>query len=173
MSDYILYPGCSMETGARAYYDLLKAISKPIGLNLKEIEDWNCCGATEYFGISKTPAYALIARNLALAAKEANGDAEAGRTLFRPVTSTWLKADHYMREQPKFGRQVNEALAAGNLSYKPGSLDIRHLLDVIIYDIGLDVVEKKVCSPAEGSARGTLSRLYGAASRLRSPLVRP
>ena len=52
MSDsYILYPGCSMESSARAYYDSLKAITDIIGLDLQEIEDWNCCGATEYLGI--------------------------------------------------------------------------------------------------------------------------
>ncbi|HEY9152300.1 MAG TPA: heterodisulfide reductase-related iron-sulfur binding cluster, partial [Anaerolineales bacterium] len=149
MNDYILYPGCSMETGARAYYDSLKAISKPIGLNLKEIDDWNCCGATEYFGISLTPAYALISRNLALASNESNGT----RTVVAPCSACYLnlaKADYYMREQPKLGRMVNEALAAGNLSYVPGSLEIRHLLDVIIYDIGLDVVEKNVIRPLKG-----------------------
>jgi heterodisulfide reductase subunit B len=149
MSDYILYPGCSMETSARAYYDSLKAISKPIGLNLKEIDDWNCCGATEYFGINLTPAYALIARNLALASNESNGT----RTVVAPCSACYLnlaKADYYMREQPKLGRMVNEALSAGELSYEPGSLEIRHLLDVITYDIGLDVVEKNVVRPLTG-----------------------
>ena len=71
-----------------------------------------------------------------------------------PCSACYLnltKADYYMREQPKLGHAVNEALAAGNLSYKPGSLEIRHLLDVIVYDIGLDVVEKKVvCQPLAG-----------------------
>jgi heterodisulfide reductase subunit B len=45
---------------------------------------------------------------------------------------------------------VNEALAAGQLSYQPGSLEIRHLLDVIIYDIGLEAVEKNVVRPLTG-----------------------
>jgi len=149
MTDYILYPGCSMEASARAYYDSLKAISKPLDLHLKEINDWNCCGATEYLGISKTPAYALIARNLALASNEADGT----RRVVAPCSACYLnlaKADYYMREQPKFGKTVNEALAAGNLSYTPGSLEIRHLLDVIVYDIGLDVVEKNVIQPLTG-----------------------
>ena len=146
MRDYILYPGCSMESSARAYYDSLKAVCKPLGMNLKEIDDWNCCGATEYLGISQTPAYALIARNLAIAAKETSST----RTLVAPCSACYLnlaKADHYMNEQPKLGQQVNEALAAGGLSYQPGSLDIRHLLDVIVYDIGLDTVEKNVIQP--------------------------
>ncbi len=146
MTDYLLYPGCSMETGARAYYDSLKAISKTIGLNLKEIDDWNCCGATEYLGISLTPAYALIARNLALASHTSNGS----RTLVAPCSACYLnlaKADYYMNERPKLGEMVNEALMAGGLSYTPGSLDIRHLLDVIVYDIGLETVEKNVVQP--------------------------
>lgn len=149
MKEYLLYPGCSMEYSARAYYDSLKAISKPMGIELKEIEDWNCCGATEYLGISRTPAYALIARNLAIAAQAANGT----RELVAPCSACYLnltKADHHMREQPLLGQRVNEALAAGNLSYDPGSLDIRHLLDVIIYDVGLEAVEKCVVQPLSG-----------------------
>ena len=43
-----------------------------LGVELGELPDWNCCGATEYIGISLTPAYALIARNLALAERSDN-----------------------------------------------------------------------------------------------------
>jgi heterodisulfide reductase subunit B len=149
MSGYLFYPGCSMESSAKAYYDSLMAICDPIGLDLKEIEDWNCCGATEYLGISLTPAYALISRNLALAAKQANGR----HTVVAPCSACYLnlaKADYYMREQPKLGQQVNQALQAGGLSYQPGSLDVRHLLDVIIYDIGLETVKSKVVRPLTG-----------------------
>ena len=67
MSGYLLYPGCSLDTGARAYDESLHAIAGPLGLELTEIDDWNCCGATEYLGINLIPAYALIGRNLALA----------------------------------------------------------------------------------------------------------
>ncbi|MBI2757899.1 MAG: CoB--CoM heterodisulfide reductase iron-sulfur subunit B family protein [Chloroflexi bacterium] len=149
MNDYLLYPGCSMETSARAYHDSLLAISPIIGLNLKEIEDWNCCGATEYLGISLTPAYALIARNLALAANASNGT----RSVVAPCSACYLnlsKADFHMRERPKLGQMVNEALAAGGLSYTPGSLEIRHLLDVIVYDIGLDAIKSKIVRPLKG-----------------------
>jgi heterodisulfide reductase subunit B len=149
MSTYLLYPGCSMEASAKAYYDSLWKVAEPIGLKMKEIEDWNCCGATEYLGISLTPAYSLISRNLALAAQQANGN----RTVVAPCSACFLnlaKADYYMREQPKLGTMVNKALAAGGLSYKPGSLDIRHLLDVMIYDIGLDVIKSKVICPLKG-----------------------
>lgn len=149
MNDHILYPGCSMDTSARAYYDSLMAVARIVGINFHEIEDWNCCGATEYLGISLTPAYALIARNLALAANASNGT----RSVVAPCSACYLnlsKADFHMRERPKLGQRVNEALAAGGLSYTPGSLEIRHVLDVIVYDIGLETIKSKVVRPLTG-----------------------
>lgn len=52
MSKYIFYPGCSMEGSAKAYYDFLMQIAEPLGMKLQEIDDWNCCGATEYVGMN-------------------------------------------------------------------------------------------------------------------------
>lgn len=149
MKHYLFYPGCSMESSARAYAASLAAICQPLHLELEEVHDWNCCGATEYLGISLIPAYALIGRNLALAAQQANGS----RTLVATCSACYLnlaKADHYMQERPVLGKRVNEALAAGGLQYKPGSLQIRHLLDVIINDIGLEVVRSLVTRPLNG-----------------------
>ena len=149
MTRYLYYPGCSMESNARAYHESLTAIAELLGLGLEEIHDWNCCGATEYIGLSLTPAYALISRNLALAARQANGS----RTVVAPCSACYLnlaKADHYMRESPTLGEKVNIALSAGGLHYDPGSLYIRHLLDVIMNDIGLDTVRRRVVRPLTG-----------------------
>ena len=149
MTHYLYYPGCSMESNAKAYHESLMAISEPLGMTLDEIHDWNCCGATEYLGISLTPAYALISRNLALASQQRNGV----DTVLAPCSACYLnlaKADHYMRERPVLGERVNTALAAGGLHYDPGSLKIRHLLDVIINDVGLDAVQRRVVRPLTG-----------------------
>ena len=149
MTQYLLYPGCSMESSARAYNLSLMQIIEPLGLKLEEIEDWNCCGATEYVGISLTPAYALISRNLALAAQQAQGEA----TVVAPCSACYLnlaKADYFMQERPTLGVNVNKALSAGGLHYEPGSLTIRHLLDVLINDIGLDRVQQSVTQPLKG-----------------------
>ncbi len=149
MNKYIFYPGCSMESSAKAYDISLRAIKDTLNMDLVEVEDWNCCGATEYLGISLTPAYALIGRNLAIASNQSNGT----KTLMASCSACYLnlaKADHYMAERPTLEQNVNKALAAGNLHYKPGSLDIRHLLDVIINDVGLDYVESKVTRPLKG-----------------------
>ncbi len=149
MTKFLYYPGCSMETSARAYAESLGAICAPLGLELQEIHDWNCCGATEYTGISLTPAYSLIGRNLALAAAQANGT----ETLVASCSACYLnlaKTDHYMSESPVLGRRVNDALSAGGLSYQAGSIKVRHLLDVLINDVGLDRVRASVVKPLRG-----------------------
>jgi heterodisulfide reductase subunit B len=65
------YPGCSLH-GAGLELDMsLRAISALAGVELREIDDWNCCGATAAHNISLDLAVALPYRNLALA--EAQG----------------------------------------------------------------------------------------------------
>ena len=149
MDKYLFYPGCSMESNAKVYYESLMAVCGPLGLNLEEINDWNCCGATEYLGVSLTPAYALIARNLALAFKQSNGT----HTVVAPCSACYLnlaKCDYYMQERPELGINVNDALAAGGLHYDAGSLFIRHFLDVLVHDVGLETLKSKVVRPLRG-----------------------
>jgi heterodisulfide reductase subunit B len=149
MNKYLFYPGCSMEASAKAYNESMQEILRPLGLDFQVVDDWNCCGATEYVSISLTPAYSLIARNLALAVKQADG----ADTVVASCSACYLnlaKADHYMEERPLLGRNVNTALSAGNLHYKPGSLKIRHLLDVIVNDVGLETVQQQVTHPLKG-----------------------
>ena len=149
MTDYIFYPGCSFESSARAYHDSFLAITEQLGIQLHEIEDWNCCGATEYLGIDLIPAYSLISRNLALAAEQANGTNE----LVAPCSACFLnlsKADRYMADRKELGAKVNEALQAGGLHYEPGSIVIRDLLDVIVHEIGIERVKSMVVHPLSG-----------------------
>ncbi len=149
MKKYLLYPGCSMESSGKAYGESIMAITEVLEIEFEEIDDWNCCGATEYLGINLIPAYSLISRNLALASQQANDT----HTVVAPCSACYLnlaKADYYMQERPALGAKVNEALAAGGLEYKAGTLDVRHLIDVLVYDVGLDTIRSKVVNPLHG-----------------------
>jgi heterodisulfide reductase subunit B len=44
--------------------------ARALGVELHELEDWNCCGATAYFHIDELLAATLCARNLAMAERE-------------------------------------------------------------------------------------------------------
>jgi heterodisulfide reductase subunit B len=145
---YGYYPGCSLSRTAKAYDDSTRAISDLLGMELEEIEDWNCCGASEYFSVNRTAAYSLVARNLALASHQNNLD-----KLVAPCSACYLnlrKTDHYMGKYPEINTITNEALAAGGLSYDPGSIEVRHFFDAVISDVGINEIEKKVTKPLTG-----------------------
>ena len=61
------YPGCSLTGSSREYNESLLSISKAAGIDLVEITDWNCCGATAAHNLNKELSVSLPARNLALA----------------------------------------------------------------------------------------------------------
>lgn len=145
---YGYYPGCSLERNAAAYHISALAVAASLGLELKEIDDWNCCGATEYLALNQTAAYALIARNLALAAS--NG---GPGQLVAPCSACYLnlrKTDKVLAEHPQIAGRVNEALAAGGLAYRPGTLRVRHLLDVFINDVGAETLAARAVKPLTG-----------------------
>jgi heterodisulfide reductase subunit B len=65
-----LYPGCSLKGSSREYTESVLAVAKVCGIELIEIEDWNCCGATAAHNLNKELSLALPARILSLAEKQ-------------------------------------------------------------------------------------------------------
>jgi heterodisulfide reductase subunit B len=119
---------------------------------LEEVRDWNCCGATEYMSVHRVAAHALVGRNLALASRQAEKQ-DTPPTLTAACSACYLnlaKTDRQMREDPRLKSSVNEALGAGGLEYAPGSLKVRHLLDVVCNDVGYEAIRSKVVKPLYG-----------------------
>lgn len=149
MKKYLFYPGCSLNRSARPYLDSTLALQSALDFKVEEVKDWNCCGATEYGSVNRVGALALNGRNLALAQKQVDGT----RTLMAPCSACYLnlaKTEHLMRENAGVAGDVNDALSAGGMHYDPGTLEVRHLLDVIFNDIGIDEIKRKVVRPLKG-----------------------
>ena len=143
---YAYYPGCSLECSSAAYDRSVKAVAEVLGIELVEIDDWNCCGATEYFTQDELVASAVIARNLAIVDRQFD-------QLVAPCAACYLnlkKTDKLMAENAPMNAKINEALAAGGLQYKAGTVRVRHLLDVICTDLGEAAVKDKVVRPLAG-----------------------
>ena len=64
------YPGCSLHGTGRELDMSIKAVSEVAGVTLREIEDWNCCGATAAHSLNHDLAIALPYRTLALAEEQ-------------------------------------------------------------------------------------------------------
>jgi heterodisulfide reductase subunit B len=61
------FPGCSLLGSSREYGESLTAIAPLLGLELTEVPDWNCCGASAAHSLNHKLALALPARILAQA----------------------------------------------------------------------------------------------------------
>jgi len=145
MKQYAYFPGCSLEKLAQSYHTSSVESTKKLGVELKELEDWNCCGATTYFHVDQLLANALVARNLAMAEKE-------GLDLVAPCSACYKNAyftNKYMKEDRDLAEHINYALEEDNLQFK-GAIQVYHLMEVFANDIGMEEVKSKVTNPLEG-----------------------
>ncbi len=144
---YAYYPGCSLQESAHEFDVSVRAVMDRLGVELVEIPDWTCCGASAAEPVSELMNYALPARNLALAEKEL-----AGLDVLAPCSACYLNLLKVNREvvgnKALHGR-VNEALDACGLAYD-GKVRVRHILDILVNDIGLEAVGGKVGADLNG-----------------------
>jgi heterodisulfide reductase subunit B len=144
---YTYYPGCSSQGSASHLDRSLRAIAPEIGVELEELDDWNCCGASVgHVAGGALPNTALSGRNLAKAERQGSQDILTGCAacyLNTHGANEKIKADVALR-----GR-VNEALDAADMSYD-ADLQVRHACEVIVNDVGIDAVKQRVTNPLEG-----------------------
>jgi len=142
---YAYYPGCSLIATNKAYDISTRNTARVLGIELIELEDWNCCGATAYTAIREKRSFVLSARNLALAEK-------TGRQLITACAGCYLslhKTNKYMAEDAGMRQEIRRALQAGGMDYT-GGVRVRHCLDVLVNDLGEEEVKQHVVRPFEG-----------------------
>lgn len=61
------YPGCALHGSSADYEMSVRACLGALGVELRELDEWICCGATAAHSLNHKLAVALPARNLALA----------------------------------------------------------------------------------------------------------
>lgn len=143
---YSYFPGCSLKGLGLAYEESLLPVMRYLGVDLRELNDWNCCGATAYMAVDEAEACVLAARNLAIA--EGNGRHE----LLAPCAACYLvlnKAKHYFNEYPEMKDKIDRALAQGGMTYH-GDTPVRHPLEIFVNNIGLETIKAKVRKPLTG-----------------------
>lgn len=64
---FAYFPGCSADTTGISYTMSMNYVNNIMGVNFREIPDWNCCGASAASIENRDLGYALPARSLALA----------------------------------------------------------------------------------------------------------
>ncbi len=133
------FPGCSLHGTAKEYGLSTSAVCQRLGLELIEIPDWNCCGASSGHSTNYLLAQALAARNLILAEKQGLDLVVSCAACF----SRFKKTDIALKENAELNKKMEEIMG---VPYK-GGFEIRHLLDVICNAVGWDTIRKKVSNP--------------------------
>jgi heterodisulfide reductase subunit B len=137
--EYSYFPGCSLKETGIAYDISISEITPFFGIELTELSDWNCCGATCYISIDRATACAISARNLSLAERESG-------VLVTPCSACYTilkKTNRYIKKYPEVKEKVGSALNRAGLSYGE-SVEVLHILEVFVKDIGYSALSEKV-----------------------------
>jgi len=136
------YPGCSLEATGKEYDASARAVCQALGIELVELEDWNCCGATSVHSIDHLLALALPARNLALAQK-------VGLDIVAPCSACYNRlrqTEHALRHDRSVGRAIEEAVGFNFL----GGVTVLSLLEALVRRVGVEAVADRVVHPLRG-----------------------
>jgi len=141
---YLYYPGCSLEGTALEYNASTQAFMKGLEVELSELNDWTCCGASAAEATSFLLSLALPAYNLAMA-EEMDGSKE----ILVPCSACYLnlkKVEEKCRKDPELHDKINTILKEKNLNFH-GQVRVRHLLDVVAHDVGPAKIIPRVKNP--------------------------
>ncbi|WP_428634155.1 CoB--CoM heterodisulfide reductase iron-sulfur subunit B family protein [Sedimenticola sp.] len=144
------YPGCSSQTGASSS-NMMRAtqtMCEELDIQLNEIPDWNCCGASiGYGGGGELPRLTLSARNIALSEQH-----NPGQEIVATCAACWLstrEAKERLHEDANMFRDANTALNEIKLQLN-NQTPVRHMVEVLVEDIGFEAIKQKVKKPLEG-----------------------
>jgi heterodisulfide reductase subunit B len=147
---YAFYPGCSSQKGASAsnFLTSIKVMTEKLDIQLNEIPDWNCCGASiGYAEGGELPRLVLNARNLALTEQNM-----PGMDMVSGCPACWLSSRETaerLQEHSSLLAETNEALKEAGLNLK-SHVRARHMTEVLIEDIGYAAMKAPVVRPLDG-----------------------
>lgn len=142
MTAYAYYPGCSLHGTAVEYAASTEAVCQALGVELRELDDWNCCGASSAHAVNRWLGHGLVARNMRLV--EATGLKE----LVIPCAACFahFKETQKALAEPETAADIEE-VAGGAV---PRDLTIEPLLAILSDPALMARLEAAVVRPLAG-----------------------
>src|SRR5512133_380993 len=137
------FPGCSLHSSSELYDVQCKSVLAKLDVTLREIADWNCCGATSAAKVNDFLALALPARNLGIA--DATGLAE----IMIPCSSCYsrtLVAKERLAADPALAAEINAELG----EKVTGKIKVSSILEVLLPKVASRELARKVTRPLAG-----------------------
>lgn len=145
---YAYYPGCSLKGTGKAYEKSFLSLFNTLEIDLQEIPDWNCCGATTYMAIDDMAGLALSLRNIVLA-QQMGFD-----KIVAPCSACYLnllKARTAMLDEGERKEKLCNALLKSGMEFDCSALpEVLHPLQVLTEEVGIEKFKEKVKRPLTG-----------------------
>lgn len=139
---YAYYPGCTLHSQARGFRESTERSAAALGMELRELPEWQCCGAVYPQTTDSLFPVLAAARNLA-AASLLGGPM---LTVCSGCYHVHKRTNRLIATDPEKRAQFN---ALTELEYD-GSLEVLHLLEAIRREIPADRLAAKLDRPLEG-----------------------
>ena len=146
---YLYYPGCTLKTKAKNLDQYAKKSMEILGVDVKEMEEWQCCGAVYPQAKDEVSARLSSIRILEEAKREQ-------RDLL-----TLCSACHHVikRVNEDMHSDANIRSKANNYSQfespYTGETKVMHFLEMLRDDIGFNQLNKRIVNPLTGRKIGT------------------
>jgi heterodisulfide reductase subunit B len=156
---FAYYPGCSAKSTAVEYNESVKTTARYLGVDLEEIPDWNCCGASSGHVTNDELAMALPGRNLALAEKMCLDLV----TICPACLHRHKIAQKEFKRNPRLKAKIEKDIGMPlQLSQKT-----KHILEILYNDVGIDSIQQKL----KKSLKGLKAVVYYGCYLVRPPEV--
>jgi heterodisulfide reductase subunit B len=138
---YLLFLGCAIPYRVSAMEISARKVLGKLGVELVEMPEFNCCGLP-LDPVSHETMLLLAARNLAIAEKEGLPIL----TLCPGCAGTLKKVNKTLKEDKVLREEINRKLKETDLEFK-GTVDTKHMIQVLVEDVGLDKIKQSVVKP--------------------------
>lgn len=131
------YPGCSLKTSSKFYETSIKKVFSFLGIEIQELPDWSCCGASAAHTVDDRLAHALAARNLALAEMK-------DHHLFAPCSACYIRSkvtSERMRQDKAFRKDINNVISPLECL---GTGEVKNIIEVFHDYVGMEHIAKNL-----------------------------
>jgi heterodisulfide reductase subunit B len=133
------FPGCTLNTTGKGFDNAVRASAAAVGLELVELPEWNCCGATYPLIIDNMLELAAPAHVLVTARDEGDMVTTACTTCYNVLKRT----NKFIREHEEERERINTFIEA---TYD-GEVEVKDILHLLRDDVGFDAVKDRVQNP--------------------------
>lgn len=139
------YPGCTIKASARQHERAALAVLRALGVELREMAEWNCCGVVHSLAADNLIRHMAPVRVLSRARRAGAGEVA---TLCDMCFNTLARANLLAQRQPE--RIAAISVTGGDELAYDGATAVLHLLQVLRDRVGMQAIRRRVRRPLCG-----------------------